>query len=131
MTRNYPNKADEIHDKPISDAWKELWSVCPDWNYGHLHGTQLQKEKLSGIPIAAWIRFLKLFSEDKNEAEILSGIDAMAREVGRLPLSPESRETVRIHLAALVEALADTTPPTSVTPPRRSKKTAPPPPSDD
>ena len=106
VTRTYPTKADEIHDKPVSDNGK---------NFGRFARTgimdaykeRLLSQNLLGIPIVAWIRFLSLFSEDKTEAQILRGIDAMTTEAERrrLPLSSENIETVRTHLASLVEAL--------------------------
>lgn len=73
----YPRKGDEIRDTAESDKGN---------NFGRFARTklmddymaELRKETLSGIPISAWQKFLKIFSEGQTEDEIIRGLDELA-----------------------------------------------------
>lgn len=106
VSKHYPRKADKIADVPENDAGN---------NFGRFARTGLMdtymeevyREKLSGIPLFAWQRFLSLFSEERTEEEVLRGLDRMAEEArrGKSPLSVSTVESVRARLAEAVQLL--------------------------
>lgn len=78
----YPNKADEIHDKPAYDA---------GGNFGRYARTGIMDDYLEatlqtplcGIPAGAWLGFFKLFTESSAEDDIrkrISGLRARLSE---------------------------------------------------
>lgn len=103
----YPAKGDEITDRPANDN---------GGNFGRFARTglmdaymeQVHREKLSGIPLTAWQRFLALFSEDKTEAELNRGLDRLEREVriSATPLPAETIDAVRTRLSEIVSLLS-------------------------
>lgn len=63
-------------------------------------------EQLSGIPLAAWQKFLSAFSEDKTEAQIDRAVGLAVSEATKLrQSSSDSLETARRVLARLLEGL--------------------------
>lgn len=67
----------------------------------------LYRQDLSGIPLAAWQRFLSLFTEDQAEDRINRALDRMAREYaqGQPRLSAEAVEGIKARLAEIVALL--------------------------
>lgn len=70
---------------------------------------KLFSEGLSGIPLGAWQRFLKIFSENKTQEEKLRSLETGIRAIIRDHAPPEEgvseRTTRRIldHIASIVE----------------------------
>lgn len=67
----------------------------------------LYREELSGIPLAAWQRFLSLFSEDQAEDAIIRELDRMATEHARnkTRLSEAAVSGIKDRLAEIVALL--------------------------
>lgn len=76
-TQFYPAKSDTISDRPNSDSGS---------NFGRLararvmdaYIKELFEERLAGIELLAWQRFLALFTESHSASDISSGLDRMA-----------------------------------------------------
>lgn len=107
VTRYYPEKTDAIADVPESDSGK---------NFGRFARTglmdayreQLFREELSGIPLAAWQRFLAMFNESRSEAEVITALDRMVLRTvkDRAVLTTQTIEAVKARLAEIVELLS-------------------------
>ena len=102
VANTYPQKSDEISDRPIADV---------GGNFGRFARTNLMKsyidelfqDLLAGIPILGWQRFLAIFTESMT----FSALDeAMTRFANQLPnhlkATPEAEE-IAARLVELVE----------------------------
>jgi hypothetical protein len=79
----YPVKSDLIADVPAADAG----------NFGRIARTKLfnregyidatLQAELSGIPLYAWLRFFKLFSESNTEEKITASLERMSAEAAK------------------------------------------------
>lgn len=77
VKQNYPTKSDMISDKPASDS---------GGNFGRLARTglldnyisELFNERLVGISLAAWQRFLSIFTEGRSLGEINIELEKLA-----------------------------------------------------
>ena len=79
----YPVKSDLIADVPAADAG----------NFGRIARTKLfnragyidatLQAELSGIPLYAWLKFFKLFSESNTEEKIAASLERMSVEAAR------------------------------------------------
>jgi hypothetical protein len=103
----YPAKSDEIVDIPNRDAGS---------NFGRFARTglmdeymaELFKQKLSGIPISAWHRFLSIFSEDWDEGDVTRGLKHIAEEVvkGRLDIADVGIQEIKLRLGEITQLLS-------------------------
>lgn len=90
----YPTKSDMIADRPGSDSGS---------NFGRFARTkamddyieELYEDKLAGIPLWAWQKFLALFTESQTAEDVLRGLDSLARGIAPAALSPEAQERLR------------------------------------
>lgn len=106
VTQNYPAKAQEIGDEPVSDR---------GGNFGRFARTglmdafmdELFTEDLSGIPLDSWQRFLKLFGEQTPTEKIDRELDRWHREAGgrQRAATREDVEALRERLREVVELL--------------------------
>mgnify|MGYP000234331221 CR=1 FL=1 len=106
MNKYYPQKADIIADVPQNDnggnfgrfAWTGLMDD---------YRAEVYREKLSGIPLFAWQRFLAMFSEERSDEEIIRSLDRMTEEAlrGRTPLSAETIASFRDRLSEAIQLL--------------------------
>jgi hypothetical protein len=104
--RFYPAKADMISDQPLSDS---------GGNFGRLARSRImdeymegiRREKLSGIPLDAWQKFLSLFREDRSEESIMRDLDRLTAEAGEggSALSADDVGQIRAHLLEVVKIL--------------------------
>lgn len=107
----YPLKSAPIADEAINDK---------GGNFGRIARTNLMEdfkkrvfaEELSGIPIQAWIRFLKIFSESTTMEKILAQIDHMAKSQSntQIPLSPAAIAHIRdavVEIANQIQGIDD------------------------
>jgi hypothetical protein len=77
VSQYYPSKSDTISDRPNSDSGS---------NFGRLARSrvmdnyidELFEDRLVGIPLIAWQRFLGFFTESNSPAEISAGLDRMS-----------------------------------------------------
>lgn len=104
--RFYPAKTDVISDQPLSDG---------GGNFGRLARSRImdeymegvRREKLSGIPLDAWQRFLSFFREERSEVSIARDLDRLVAEAGQsvTALSVNDIEQIRAHLLEAVKIL--------------------------
>jgi hypothetical protein len=56
---------------------------------------ELNQRLVAGIPLSAWQRFIRIFSDAQTEAAIASQLAAIEKSyAGQLKRSPESREAL-------------------------------------
>lgn len=85
----YPTKSDMISDRPASDS---------GGNFGRLarsgvmeeYIAKLFEEKLAGIQLSAWQRFLSIFTEGVTDKEIDAALQKISDNVGRTVDDPEA-----------------------------------------
>ncbi|MGH9901964.1 MAG: hypothetical protein ACRD68_09155 [Pyrinomonadaceae bacterium] len=104
--RFYPAKSDIISAQPATDS---------GGNFGRIARTRimdeymegLRREKLSGIPLDSWQKFLSFFREDRSEESIALELDRLLDEAGQNApsLSTEDVESIRAHLSEIVRIL--------------------------
>ena len=90
VTRYYPAKSDMIADRPVSDR---------GGNFGRFARTRVMddyieylfEDKLAGIPLGAWQKFLSLFTESGKTGDISRGLDALASGIAPDAPSSEAR----------------------------------------
>lgn len=105
VTTNYPSKADPISDVPVSDGGS---------NFGRLARSGIMNafiaerfdDKLSGIPMWAWQKFLSLFKEHSDPDFIPKGLEALAKTVMKDPTA-QKRAKIDAKLKELGELLSD------------------------
>lgn len=94
VTTRYPTKSDMISDRPVSD---------PGNNFGRFARTramddyikELFDNKLAGIPLWAWQKFLSLFTESQTPDDVLRGLDALANSIVPAVPSTDAQERLR------------------------------------
>lgn len=87
----YPTKSDMISDRPVSDS---------GGNFGRLaragvmedYISQLFEEKLAGIQLAAWQRFLSIFTEGVSDKDIDAALQKIADNVANSVGDPEASQ---------------------------------------
>lgn len=92
----YPTKSDMIADRPASDS---------GGNFGRFARTremdgyieELFDDKLAGIPLWAWQKFLALFTENQSTDDVLRGLDNLSKRIVSAAQSSEAQE--RLHEA--------------------------------
>ena len=97
----YPSKNDMIADRPASDG---------GGNFGRLARTKMMDEyidnlfdeKLAGIPLGAWQKFLALLTENQTQDEISRGLEALASNISQSVPSTQAREAIRDKLKEIV-----------------------------
>ena len=105
VRQQYPTKSDMISDRPESDG---------GGNFGRLARTgvmadyirELFDERLSGIPVAAWQRFLSIFTESCSIEEIERSLDRIAASVASVSDSRriDAIKEKLLELAAIIES---------------------------
>lgn len=94
VATNYPTKSDMISDRPASDS---------GGNFGRFARTkamdsyikELFDDKLAGIPLWAWQRFLSLFTESQTTSDVIRGLDALASGLSTATHDAEVQEQLR------------------------------------
>lgn len=94
VATNYPTKSDMISDRPASDS---------GGNFGRFARTkamdsyikELFDDKLAGIPLWAWQRFLSLFTESQTTSDVIRGLDALASGLSTATHNAEVQEQLR------------------------------------
>ncbi|RME55927.1 hypothetical protein D6779_11595 [Candidatus Parcubacteria bacterium] len=101
----YPTKSDMISDRPESDS---------GGNFGRLaragvmdeYISQLFEEKLSGIKLDYWQRFLSIFTESVNEDDIDMALNKIANSIASTVDDPNATEKLAEkfrEIAAVIE----------------------------
>lgn len=104
-TNYYPNKNDMIADRPASDG---------GGNFGRLARTKVMEEyigdlfdeKLAGIPLSAWQKFLSLFTENQSKQDISRGLEALANSIALGVPTTETREYITDKLREIAEKVS-------------------------
>ena len=104
-TQNYPMKSDQISDQPKIDGGN---------NFGRFARTgvmdtyisQIFSEKLVGIPLVSWQRFLAIFTEGNTLDEATITLERWASAVSEdTALSAEVKGTISRKLREIAELL--------------------------
>lgn len=102
----YPKKADQISDKPKSDS---------GGNFGRFARTgimdkylaQALEELLCGIQAAHWLRFFKIFQDQRDTASIVEAIDGLrARVEAQLKTTPSDELSAILTILESLKTLA-------------------------
>lgn len=107
VNKFYPTKSDMISDQPASDNGGNFGRVARTRILDQ-YMSELTREKLSGIPLDAWQRFLSFFREDRSEDAITRELDRLVAEVGQNTsiLSAEDVDDIRAHLSGIIKIRA-------------------------
>lgn len=107
VANNYPIKSDMIADRPASDS---------GGNFGRFARTkvmdsyikELFDDKLAGIPLWAWQRFLSLFTESQTTEDVLRGLDLLANGIASTTSLSSNQEQLRTRFQEIGDILANT-----------------------
>jgi hypothetical protein len=103
----YPPSKSSMNDVAVKDKGNNFGRLgrYPIMKEEYL--PQLRREKVSGIPIDAWQRFLKFFKEDRPEESVASGLRRLFSDVSpsSLSLSAQDIASLREHLTELISIL--------------------------
>lgn len=106
LNQFYPASKSEMNDQPASDSGNNFGRLA---RYGIMdeYLSQLRREKLSGIPIDAWQKFLSFFKEERQEENISRDIDRLLAEVGKATpvLSTEELTQIRENVSQIFSIL--------------------------
>jgi hypothetical protein len=98
----YPIKSDNIADVPTADSAGNFGRIARTKLFnrdGYIEAT-FQSE-LSGIPLYAWLRFFKLFSESNTEEKITAALERMGTDAAKKGKTKEAAA-----LAGLLDLLS-------------------------
>lgn len=106
LNQFYPASKSEMNDQPVSDSGNNFGRLA---RYGIMdeYMSQLRREKLSGIPLDAWQKFLSFFKEERQEENISRDIDRLLAEVGKATpiLSTEELTQIRENVSHIFSIL--------------------------
>lgn len=85
VARHYPNKADPISDQALKDGGKNFGRFARSRKMDS-YIAELFNDKLAGIPLWAWQKFLLLFTEGQTTETVQSGLTALAARAGAAPV---------------------------------------------
>ena len=105
--RYYPTKSDMIADRPASDS---------GGNFGRLaragvmenYIQELFSEKLSGIQLSAWQRFLSIFTEGVSSSDIDKALDRIAKNISSSISDPNVARALADKLRELATLIEKT-----------------------
>ncbi len=105
VATHYPTKSDMIADRPASDR---------GGNFGRFARTgamdsyveDLFEDKLAGIPLWAWQKFLSLFTESRTIEDISRGLDALAGGIIPDVPSSEARAQIKERLREIADIIS-------------------------
>lgn len=84
MTSHYPKKTDPISDRAAADRGKNFGRFARSKAMDSYIG-KLLDEKLAGIPLWAWQRFLCLFTERWSNETVQAGLDELETRAVSIP----------------------------------------------
>lgn len=101
-TSHYPKKSDAISDRPNSDSG----------NFGRLarsrvmdaYIAELFDDRLAGIPLSAWQRFLAIFTESHSATDVSNGIDRLAASFSK-SAEPANGDSIREKFSEIADLL--------------------------
>lgn len=97
---NYPKKNDKFNDAARKDSGNNFGRVSRSGIMSDFIATMMQ-QPISGIPLYAWHKFLKIFSDQQTDENVAKVLAAMEREFG-----PQiaAREEVKVAFEKLRES---------------------------
>ena len=101
---NYPTKSDAIGDTPEYDGGGNFGRLARS-GVMETYIDELFADKLSGIPLSAWQKFLGLFTESQTAAELANGLNRLALAYPADVMPEGKAEQVRQKLAELTAIL--------------------------
>ena len=101
----YPTKSDMIADRPASDR---------GGNFGRFARTKVMSEyidelfedRLAGIPLWAWQKFLSLFTESQTREDISRGLEALASSIAPGVPSAEAQERMKENFREIADIMS-------------------------
>ena len=104
VTNHYPAKSDMIADRPVSDS---------GGNFGRLararvmddYISELFEERLAGIPLVAWQKFLGLFTEGRSTDDVLRALDRLTASIAATGSTPAISEKIEQKFREIVSLL--------------------------
>ena len=105
VTTHYPTKNDMISDRPLSDS---------GGNFGRFARTkvmdryieELFDDKLAGIPLWAWQKFLSLFTESQTSDDVRRGLETLANLFTTVAPGSQTNDQLREKLREIGDLLA-------------------------
>ena len=105
VTTHYPTKSDMIADRAVSDG---------GGNFGRFARTKVMSDyidelfddKLAGITLRAWQKFLSLFSESRTREDISRGLEALGSSIAPGVPSTEAREKLSEKLREIADIIS-------------------------
>lgn len=96
LNQFYPASKSEMNDQPVSDSGNNFGRLA---RYGIMNDymNELRREKLSGIPLDAWQKFLSFFKEERQDENISRDIDRLLADVGNATPALSAGEVTRIR----------------------------------
>lgn len=103
VSQHYPTKSDTISDRPTYDAGGNFGRFA---RTGLMDGymAQLFDERLTGIPLSAWQRFLSIFTESSSAEEIERSLQRIA-ELFAAGQSGESASLIQEKLGEIASLI--------------------------
>jgi hypothetical protein len=105
----YPAKSDLIADVPAADAAGNFGRIARTKIFnreGYIDATF--RAELSGIPLYAWLKFFKLFSESNTEEKIAASLERMSAEAAKKGRKKEAAALAGLQdLSATLAGLLD------------------------
>ncbi|WP_028987357.1 hypothetical protein [Thermicanus aegyptius] len=103
----YPRKSDAINDKPVSDSGNNFGRIARTGIMDE-YKKNIYGERISGIEIGHWLRFVKMFSEGRTQEEIGLEFERFERQISqkaeiRTNGKIEVIHTILDHLRRLIE----------------------------
>ena len=81
VTAHYPTKSDMISDRPAVDGGGNFGRFARSGAMDE-YIAELFEDRLAGIPLWAWQRFLSQFTQSRSRDDIVRALDRMVEEIG-------------------------------------------------
>ena len=107
MNSYYPTKSDMISDRPTSDAGSNFGRFARS---GAMDGymKELFEDRLAGIQLWAWQRFLSLFTASHSAEDVSRALDGIADDIakqGKKQISEDRRAALSEKFREISEIL--------------------------
>ncbi len=104
--QHYPAKSDAISDLPTKDGGNNFGRLARTKMLDN-YKTELFNERLAGIPLSSWQRFLKIFTENSSLAERDQQLDRLADAILKTQLKKPEKHVEIIEKIQEILRLAE------------------------